>query len=142
MASRTTIKKAGTVKAPAPTKRTRATSSVNRTPAAQRRANTTKANSNGTATNVASAAVINKSGLPKMGKGGLATAVLDHMATNPRSEYTPTDLARVLNRSGGAIANALARFATEGKVTQTSERPRRYRLAGAPAVRRASTRKR
>lgn len=141
MASRTTIKKAGAVKAPAPTKRTRATSSVTRTPAPQRRANT-KANSNGTATNVASAAVINKSGLPKMGKGGLATAVLDHMATNPRSEYTPTDLARVLNRSGGAIANALAKFATEGKVTQTSERPRRYRLTGAPAARRASTRKR
>jgi len=44
----------------------------------------------------------------------------------------------VLNRSGGAIANALAKFATEGKVTQTSERPRRYQLAGARAARRVS----
>jgi hypothetical protein len=140
MASRTTTKKAGAVKAPARNTRTR-TASSSRSAAPRRRA---KAQANGTAVAVtkASAEVINKSGLPKMGKGGLETAVFDHMAANPKSEYTPTDLARVLNRSGGAIANALAKFATEGKVTQTSERPRRYRLAGARAVRKTSARKR
>ena len=140
MASRTTTKKAGAAKAPAPTKRTRTTSDT-RTPARRGRA-TVKAHANGTAAKTSSTEVINKSGLPKLGKGGLETQVLDHMASYPKSDYTPTDLARVLNRSGGAIANALAKFADEGKVVQTSERPRRYRIAGARAARRASTRKR
>ena len=140
MASRTTTKKAGAAKAPARTTRTRTTSGT-RSPATTRRT-TVKANSKGTTVTPSSAKVnvINKSGLPKLGKGGLETQVLEHMARNPKSDYTPTDLARVLNRSGGAIANALAKFATQGKVTQTIERPRRYRLAGAKA-RRASTKR-
>lgn len=140
MASRTTIKKAGAAQAPARSTRTRTASST-RSTVPQQRANA-KANGTTKAATTANSEVINKSGLPKMGKGGLETAVFDHMATNPKSDYTPTDLARVLNRSSGAIANALAKFAAQGKVTQTSERPRRYRLAGAPAARRASTRKR
>ncbi len=137
MASRTTTKKAGADKAPAGTKRTRTTSDTRSTTPRQR----ANAKANGTASE-STEVVINRSGLPKLGKGGLETQVLDHMAANRKSEYTPTDLARVLNRSGGAIANALAKFAAEGKVVQTSERPRRYRIAGASAARRASTRKR
>ena len=142
MAPRTTTKKPASVpKAPAPTKRT-STTSVTRPPARQLRANP-KATSNGVAAKPSSTDVVNKSGLPKLGKGGLAAQVLDHMATNPKSDYTSTDLARVLKgRSSGAIANALAKFATEGKVVQTSERPRRYRLAGARAVRKTSARAR
>ena len=142
MASRTTTTKtAGAPKAPAPTKRTSATTDTR--PPAQRRA-TTKA-ANGIATKASSTpattdAARNKSGLTKLGKGGLEAQVLDHMAAHPKSEFTPTDLARVLDRSGGAIANALAKFATQDKVVQTSERPRRYRLAGAKA-RRASTKR-
>ena len=143
MASRTTTTKtAGAPKAPAPTKRTSATTDT-RPPALQRRATTKAANgiaAKASSTTAATDAARNKSGLTKLGKGGLETQVLDHMAAHPKSEFTPTDLARVLDRSGGAIANALAKFATQGKVTQTSERPRRYRLAGAKA-RRASTKR-
>ena len=142
MASRTTTTKtAGAPKAPAPTKRTSATNDTR--PPVQRRATTKAANgiaAKASSTPAATEAARNKSGLIKLGKGGLEAQVLDHMAAHPKSEFTPTDLARVLDRSGGAIANALAKFATQGKVAQTSERPRRYRLAGAKA-RRASTKR-
>lgn len=142
MASRTTSNKAGAAKAPArSTRTTRAPSSSRSTAKATvKEQRTTKANSATAATEV-STTVNNKSGLPKLGKGGLETAVLDHLAANPKSEFTPSDLARVLNRSSGAIANALAKFAAQHKVTQTSERPRRYRLNGAKAAN-ASTQKR
>jgi hypothetical protein len=139
MASRTTSRKAGAAKAPARITRTTRAQSSNRSTAPGKRT----AKASGTAAAApASTTVNNKTGLPKLGKGALEIAVFDHMAANPKSEYTPADLARVLNRSSGAIANALAKFAGQGKVTQTSERPRRYRLTGARAARATSTRKR
>lgn len=140
MASRTTSRKAGAAKAPARTTRTTRAQSSNRSTAPAK--GTAKANGTQPAAPVSTPVVNNKSGLPKLGKGALETAVFDHMGANPKSEFTPSDLARVLNRSSGAIANALAKFAAQGKVTQTSERPRRYRLAGAKAARATSTRKR
>lgn len=146
MASRTTTRTASTPKALALQKRTRAAVRDTAMPAALPRRATTKAHANGitaraSKTTAAISAALNKSGHPKLGKGGLEAAVLDHMAAHPKSEFTPTDLARVLARSGGAIANALAKFAKSGKVVQTSERPRRYRLAGAKAARRPSTKR-
>lgn len=144
MASRTTSNKAGAAKAPARSTRTMRAPSSSRSTAkgTVKEQRTAKANSaTATATPVSTTVISNKSGLPKLGKGGLETAVFDLMAANPKSEFTPSDLARVLNRSSGAIANALAKFAAQAKVTQTSERPRRYRLAGAKAAK-ASTQKR
>jgi hypothetical protein len=146
MASRTTSRKAGAAKAPARSTRTTRTDSATRSTVTGRRS--AKANGTAAASSTAKAAaaanteVSNKSGLPKLARGGLETAVSEHMAANPRSEFTPADLARVLNRSSGAIANALAKFTAQGKVTQTNERPRRYRLAGAKAARATSARKR
>ena len=65
---------------------------------------------------------------------------MDQLAAHPDREFIPTDLARLLNRSGGAIANALARFQALGSITQTSQRPCRYRLAGRPASPRGADR--
>ena len=71
---------------------------------------------------------VNKSGSPKLGKGGLASLVIEHMKLNPKAEFTPSELGHVLNRSGGAVANALDKFKSEGDVVQTSEKPKRYRF--------------
>ena len=81
---------------------------------------------------------VNKTGLPKLGKGGLEALVLDHMAAHAKVEFSPSELGNALSRSSGAIANALARFTEKGWVVQTSARPRRYRFKGAKSARRTN----
>lgn len=78
--------------------------------------------------------VLNATGQPRLGKGGLEALVLGHMKQHPKVEFTSTELSHKLERSNGAIQNALEKFAKAGAVKRTSERPRRYRYAGAKAV--------
>ena len=85
---------------------------------------------------------VNNTGLPKLHKGGLEALVLDHIAAHAKVEFSPSELANKLSRSSGAIANALAKFTEQGLVIQTSQRPRRYRFAGARSARRATSAKR
>jgi EmrB/QacA subfamily drug resistance transporter len=70
----------------------------------------------------------NESRRAELAKGGVAVAVLRYMTAHPTREYTAIELARALDRSRSAIANALARFAVSGDVLQTADRPRRYKL--------------
>lgn len=112
----------------------KATGSTTKRPPSATRATTR--HSNGTA-----AGVTNKTGLPKLTKGGLETLVLDHLAAHPRADFTPSDIARVLNRSSGAVANALTKGAGLGKVSQTSEKPRRFRHLGTPTKARATAKR-
>jgi hypothetical protein len=120
MAQPKTQKKAVAAKASAPTTRARrATASAK--PTAQRRGN-----GNG---NHGSEDTINSNGNRKLGKGGLEAIVLDHLKTNPKSDFTPAGLGRTLGRSSGAVANALDKFTEEGTAIQTSEKPKRYKLA-------------
>lgn len=86
----------------------------------------------------AKAEVLNATGQPRLGKGGLEKLVLDHMRQHPKVEFSSTELSNKLNRSNGAIQNALEKFAKAGTVKRTSERPRRYRWAGEKAARRAT----
>ncbi len=132
MADRTTrtTKKAAARKATTTTKRT----------TGSRKASATRP-SNGTspAKPSASAEVVNnKTGLPRLGKGGLEALVLDHLKQHPRVEVTSTELSHKLNRSNGAIQNALEKFAKQGTAVRTSDAPRRYRYAGAKATRRTT----
>jgi hypothetical protein len=122
-----TLKKAGDPKAPAPSKRTDGGRA--KAPAGL--------NGNGKANGRTVAEVIaatNKTGLPKLGKGGLEVLVVKHLAANPRSEVTPSELGNKLNRSSGAIGNALERLVKAGKAVRTSDRPRRYRHKAARAA--------
>ncbi|MFC9973859.1 hypothetical protein ACFVH6_23470 [Spirillospora sp. NPDC127200] len=59
--------------------------------------------------------------------------VAAHMAAHPDAELTPGEVARVLGRSSGAVANAMATMANDGEIVMTSEKPVRYRYA-APAA--------
>jgi hypothetical protein len=70
---------------------------------------------------------VNKTGLAKLGKGGLEQLVVKHLAANPRADVTPSEVANKLNRSSGAVGNALERLVKAGKATRTNEQPRRYR---------------
>ncbi|MFC9973901.1 hypothetical protein ACFVH6_23680 [Spirillospora sp. NPDC127200] len=55
--------------------------------------------------------------------------VAAHMAAHPDAELTPGEVARVLGRSSGAVANAMATMANDGEIVMTSEKPVRYRHA-------------
>ena len=86
----------------------------------------------------ASPAATNNTGIPRLGKGGLESLVLDHMKKNPTVEFTSTELSNKLRRSNGAISNALEKHAKKGTVVRTSDAPRRYRWAAAKAARKAA----
>ena len=133
MAPRKTTKKVAARKATAPTKRTNGGS---RKAATTTKA--TKARANARASTKATEAVLNQTGRPRLGKGGLEAQVLDHLKAHRRVEFTSTELSHKLDRSGGAILNALEKFVGQGMVVRTSDKPRRYRYASAKATRRAN----
>lgn len=53
--------------------------------------------------------------------------VLVHLREHSDQDHTPSALGKVLAHSSGAIANACEKLAKEGAITQTSEKPRKYR---------------
>lgn len=76
---------------------------------------------------------INKTGQPKLGKGGLESLVVEHLKAHPKAEVTPSELGNKLSRSSGAVGNALERLVKAGKAVHTSDRPRRYKHKAAKA---------
>ncbi|XVQ15113.1 hypothetical protein ACQP1W_22055 [Spirillospora sp. CA-255316] len=57
----------------------------------------------------------------------LRPLVAEHLHAHPESEFTPGEIARVLGRSSGAVANALDTLVGQGVAILTCERPRRFR---------------
>jgi hypothetical protein len=49
-----------------------------------------------------------------------------HLSAHPGKEFTPGEIAKVLGRSSGAVANALETLAKNGEAVLVSERPARY----------------
>ncbi|UED86342.1 hypothetical protein [Streptomyces profundus] len=71
---------------------------------------------------------------PRLAPGQLRKMVVEHLNAYPDSEFTATAISRVIGRSSGAIANALATLTEQGIAQQVSPAPRRYRLAdGVPS---------
>jgi predicted transcriptional regulator len=68
----------------------------------------------------------------RLGKGALAKLVLDYLQENAHGELSPTAVAKALDRSSGAVANALERLTAKGSVRKTSEKPRRYQHTAKP----------
>jgi predicted transcriptional regulator len=62
--------------------------------------------------------------------------VLACLTDHPGKALSPTAIANTLDRSAGAVANALQVLAGQGRVVQTHTKPRRYAIAEAsdPAV--------
>lgn len=65
----------------------------------------------------------------RLGRGQLAELVLAELAVNPAEPVGPTQIAKALARSSGAVANALDRLVRSGEATLVTPSPRRYRLA-------------
>jgi predicted transcriptional regulator len=65
-------------------------------------------------------------GSGRLGAGQLRQLVLGCLAERPGQALSPTAIAKTLDRSAGAVANALRVLASHGAVTQTQPKPRRY----------------
>jgi predicted transcriptional regulator len=63
--------------------------------------------------------------------GQLRQLVLGCLAERPGQALSPTAIAKTLDRSAGAVANALQILAGQGAVTQTQPKPRRYSITAA-----------
>ncbi|WNE95524.1 hypothetical protein PS467_09290 [Streptomyces luomodiensis] len=68
----------------------------------------------------------------RLAPGALRQMVIDHLTGHPNEAFTATRISRVIEKSSGAIANALATLARQGIAEQVTERPRTYRLATEP----------
>ncbi|MFF9204365.1 MarR family transcriptional regulator [Streptomyces sp. NPDC014986] len=66
----------------------------------------------------------------RLARGGLRQMVYEYLEAHPGEEVTPSRLAKHLQRSAGAVANALAKLKDHGQADLVGESPRRYRLAG------------
>ncbi|MEU3399384.1 helix-turn-helix domain-containing protein [Streptomyces filamentosus] len=64
----------------------------------------------------------------RLARGDLRQMVYDHLAAHPAEEIGPSGLGKLLGRSAGAVANALAKLTAHGQAELTSDSPRRYRF--------------
>jgi predicted transcriptional regulator len=67
----------------------------------------------------------------RLGAGHLRELVEACLAQRPGQALTPTAIAKTLDRSAGAVANALQILAGQGSVVQAQTKPRRYVIAEA-----------
>lgn len=66
----------------------------------------------------------------RLAPGALRQMVIDHLEAHPAEAFTATKISRVIEKSSGAIANALVTLTKQGITEQVTEHPRTYRLAG------------
>jgi hypothetical protein len=59
--------------------------------------------------------------------GQLRELVAAHLAAHPGEDYTPHEIGKIIDRSSGAVANALDKLVSLGQATLSWEKPRRYR---------------
>jgi hypothetical protein len=67
----------------------------------------------------------------RLGAGQLRQLVLGCLAKRPGQALSPTAIAKTLDRSAGAVANALQVLAGQDAVVQTQPKPRRYTITTA-----------
>jgi len=66
------------------------------------------------------------SGSGRLRSGALRQLVVGCLAERPRQALSPTAIAKRLDRSAGAVGNALRVLAGQGAVVQTQAKPRMY----------------
>ncbi|BDM71543.1 hypothetical protein HEK616_50300 [Streptomyces nigrescens] len=65
----------------------------------------------------------------RLAPGALRQMVIDHLRAHPADAFTATQISRIIEKSSGAIANALDKLVSQGIATQVNDRPRRFQLA-------------
>jgi len=78
-------------------------------------------------------------GSGRLRPGALRDLVLACLAERRGQALSPTTIAKTLDRSAGAVANALRVLAGQGAVVQTQAKPRRYTIAPADGGDHANT---
>ncbi|KOV62880.1 MarR family transcriptional regulator [Streptomyces sp. MMG1121] len=74
-------------------------------------------------------AAIQSSDRRRLAPGALRQLVIDHLQAHPDQAFTATKISRVIEKSSGAIANALDKLVKDGIAEPMSDRPRTYRIA-------------
>ncbi|GGO99368.1 hypothetical protein [Wenjunlia tyrosinilytica] len=64
----------------------------------------------------------------RLAPGGLRHLVIEHLQAHPGEAFTATRISRVIEKSSGAIANALVTLTRQGTTEQVTDKPRTYRL--------------
>ncbi|MER6049073.1 hypothetical protein ABT168_16740 [Streptomyces sp. NPDC001793] len=64
----------------------------------------------------------------RLAPGALRQMVIDHLHAHPDEAFTATRISRIIEKSSGAIANALVKLAAAGIAEQVTDRPRTFRL--------------
>ncbi len=83
-------------------------------------------------------AVNAKSGTARLMPGGLRDQVLAYLADRPGEELSPNQVAKALDRSSGAVGNALETLAERGEVRKASQAPRRFMVPARGTANRAN----
>lgn len=66
---------------------------------------------------------------PRLAPGALRGMVEDYLAAHPGEELSPVAIGKALDRSAGAVNNALEKLVDGGCATKTKEAPKRFALA-------------
>lgn len=64
----------------------------------------------------------------RLGKGALRGMVEDFLRANPGKEFSPNAIGKALDRSSGAVFNALVKLVGDGYAVQTQDKPKRFAL--------------
>lgn len=67
-----------------------------------------------------------KSSNGRLKSGELRDLVFDHLRDHAGEVFTPFAVGEALDRSSGAVANALEKLTGEGDVARVSDKPKRY----------------
>lgn len=73
-------------------------------------------------------------GSPRLRNGELRRLVAQFLVNHADNAYTPREIARKLDRSSGAVGNALTALASKGDAKQTANTPLRYRATATTAA--------
>jgi hypothetical protein len=79
-------------------------------------------------TSIAPAAVAASGSKTRLASGALRQMVLDHLTAHPDQAFTSARISRAVERSSGAIANALVKLHRQSLIEQVTERPLTYRI--------------
>ncbi|WP_190814293.1 MarR family transcriptional regulator [Saccharopolyspora pogona] len=63
---------------------------------------------------------------PRLSKGELRGMVEDYLTERPGEEFSPNAIGTALNRSSGAVNNALEKLVADGYAVQTEDKPKRF----------------
>ena len=80
----------------------------------------------GTAPEGADSAATTK--VPRLGKGALRGMVEDYLRTHAGEEFSPNAIGKALDRSSGAVNNALEKLAIDGYAVRTQDEPKRFAI--------------